>query len=77
MTRIARGLGNVLLVLAALLALVGVSTWPPGGLMFALPFVFFLPAAFFALIGGTLLWVGQRRNVKTPESDDWPLGGGI
>ena len=70
MTRIVRGLGYVLLVLAALLALVGVSTGPPGGLMFALPFVFFLPAALFALIGGVLLWVGRRRNVSNPESDD-------
>ncbi len=77
MAQIARGLGYVMLGLAAFLALIGGSTWPPGGLMFALPFVFFMPAALLALIGSALLWFGRRKAVEALESDDPPQNGDI
>jgi len=77
MARIARGFGYAMLGLAAVLALIGASTWPPGGLMFALPFVFLIPAAFFALVGGVLLWIGQRSVSPTLEPDDPSHHGGI
>lgn len=77
MARFACGLGYVLLGFAALLAVVGLSTWPPGGLMFALPFVFFIPAAFFGLIGGALLWFGKRKTAAKLEPDDPPPSGSV
>jgi hypothetical protein len=45
MRRPERVLGWILLVLAALLSPLGVLCWPPGGLMFALPFIFLIPAS--------------------------------
>lgn len=77
MARIARWFGYVLLALATLLAPIGVSTWPPGGLMFALPFVFPLPAAVLALIGGVLVWLGRRRAPEAtgPEGPSRSDGG--
>lgn len=55
MTRVIRALGWIALGVAAILALLGLATWPPGGLMFALPFVFFLPAMILGLLGAVLL----------------------
>ncbi|MBE0594883.1 MAG: hypothetical protein IH616_21065 [Gemmatimonadales bacterium] len=55
MTRVIRALGWIALGVAAILALLGLATWPPGGLMFALPFVFLLPAMILGLLGAVLL----------------------
>ncbi len=76
MARIARGFGYILLGLAAVLALIGASTWPPGGLMFALPFVFFIPAAFLALIGGAFVWFARRQEAEANAGVDTPPGEG-
>jgi hypothetical protein len=43
MQTVARGLGRLCVVLAVLLVLVGLTTLPSGGLMFALPYVFLIP----------------------------------
>ena len=56
-----RVLGWILLVTAALLILLGVLRLPPGGLMFALPFVFFIPGFALAVLGGLLLLVTRTR----------------
>ena len=61
MRRSARIVGWALLTIAAVLILLGIMSGPPGGLMFALPFVFFIPGLFFALIGAGLLWFGSRN----------------
>jgi hypothetical protein len=47
-------------VLAVVLALIGLSTLPSGGLMFALPYIFFIPAAVFGVAGWLLLRLGRR-----------------
>jgi hypothetical protein len=65
MRRAARTVGWVLLLLAGLLGVAGLLTWPPGGLMFALPFVFLMPGAVFGLVGGVLLWLGR----ESPRQD--------
>lgn len=62
MRKVARVLGGGLLVLAALLSLVGITTLPSGGLMFALPYVFFMPAAVFGVVGWLLLRWGRRAR---------------
>jgi hypothetical protein len=70
MRRIECVIGWIVLVLAAGLILLGIMSWPPGGLMFALPFVFLIPGFFFGLIGSILLWHGSRVSAgKPPESE--------
>ena len=55
MRRLAHIVGIIALTLAAMLALLGILSWPPGGLMFALLFFFLLPAAALAVFGTLLL----------------------
>ena len=59
MRRFARVLGWIMLAIAAGLILLGIQSWPPGGLMFALPFVFLVPGLVLGLVGGGLLWLGR------------------
>jgi hypothetical protein len=42
------------------LVVLGIASWPPGGLMFALPFVFLIPGIQFGLIGSALVWTDAR-----------------
>lgn len=62
MRRLARGLGWTAVVVAVLLGFMGVASLPSGGLMFALPFVFLIPAAFFGAVGAGLLWLGRTTG---------------
>jgi len=67
---VAAVIGWILIVAASVLLVLGVSSWPPGGLMFALPFVFLIPGMFLALLGAALLWLGRRRVArKTPDHE--------
>lgn len=65
MRRVASMFGWIALALAVVLILLGIFTWPPGGLMFASPLVFLIPGVFLAFLGTLLLWLGSRR----PPSD--------
>ncbi len=78
MSTAAAAIGWFLVVVAGVLSVLGIASWPPGGLMFALPFVFLIPAILLGLIGGALLWLAQRRVAQqkpllseqgNPESD--------
>jgi hypothetical protein len=60
--KIIRATGVLLLILAFLAATLGVISWPPGGLMFALPYVFFMIAAAFGMVGCILIMVGKVRS---------------
>ena len=64
--------GWIALVLAALLAVLGILSLPTGGLMFALPFVFMIPGAILAAIGGVLLWLGRRHPGSDSVSPNGP-----
>lgn len=57
-------LGWVMLALAAPLLLLGYLTWPPGGLMFALPYLFLIPGVPLALVGALLVLIcrGSRQT---------------
>jgi len=67
MRRAASILGWIALVLAAGLILLGIAAWPPGGLMFALPYFFLIPGLILGLIAVLLLWIGRRPS-KTGSS---------
>jgi hypothetical protein len=75
MEAVARVLGWIAVVIAALLTFVGIAAWPPGGLMFALPFVFLMPAAVLWAVGLLLLRLGRQPEAlgaeaaKVTESD--------
>jgi hypothetical protein len=70
MRRFVRWLGWVLSAAAAVLILLGLATWPPGGLMFALPYVFLIPGAVLAVVGGLLVWAGSRGRTERPPTRD-------
>jgi hypothetical protein len=54
-------IGWVFLVIATALVFLGIGGWPPGGLMFDLPFVFLIPGILLAVIGAALVWLGRHR----------------
>jgi hypothetical protein len=60
--------GSIALLLAALALLLAVASWPPGGLMFAAPYLFLMLAVALGLIGGLLLFVGRR--LRSREGSD-------
>jgi len=64
MRRFASILGWVAFAAAALLILAGLSAWPPGGLMLALPFVFLLPGAMLGVLGILLIVLTRRPPLK-------------
>ena len=68
MRRVATVLGWMALTGAGGLVLLGIISWPPGGLMFALPFVFLVPGFFLALVGGVLVWLGGRSSAEDSAS---------
>jgi lipopolysaccharide export LptBFGC system permease protein LptF len=61
MRRFLRIVGSGCLALAVVLLLIGITTLPSGGLMFALPYVFFIPGAIL-LAAGLLM----RRAGRDP-----------
>ncbi len=61
MRKLWRTLGWIFTALAAFLVVLGLFSLPAGGLMFALPFVFFLPGAFLGALGGGLLFLTRAK----------------
>jgi uncharacterized protein (TIGR03382 family) len=61
MRLVATVIGWVFLVIATAFVFLGIASWPPGGLMFALPFVFLIPGIMLAVLGAVLVWLGRRR----------------
>ena len=57
-----RMIGMIFLILASFSAFLGLLAWPPGGLMFALPYVLFLTAVVLGFFGGIILLFSQRMN---------------
>ena len=68
MRTLARVLGWIGVVVAALLTVSGIAVWPPGGLMFALPSVFLMSAAVFCVAGLLLLWLGRGTRADQEEN---------
>jgi len=68
MRQIASILGWIAFSAGLFLILLGALAWPPGGLMFALPFFFLIPGIPLAIAGGLLLWAGRRRHKPGRET---------
>ena len=65
MRRVAYLFGWIALTLAVVLILLGTSTWPPDGLMFALPLVFLVPDIFLTLLGTLLLGSDKSKRGRS------------
>jgi hypothetical protein len=61
MNHITQWIGWILMAIGGVLTLVGIATWPPGGLMFALPYVFLLPGVPLAMLGAVLVILRRRK----------------
>jgi protein-S-isoprenylcysteine O-methyltransferase Ste14 len=70
MRRAATIIGWITLFVASVLILLGIASLPPGGLMFALPFVFLIPGIFLAFVGGLLVWAGRRQASAVSVKND-------
>jgi vacuolar-type H+-ATPase subunit I/STV1 len=65
-----RAVGILMLFLAAVLLALTAVAWPPGGLMFALPYFFLIPGVVLALLGALLLFLTRpRRPPERAEGD--------
>jgi hypothetical protein len=62
MSPVSKSLGWILLSIGSVLTLLGIAAWPPGGLMFALPYVFLIPGFLLAILGGLLVILGRRKG---------------
>lgn len=70
MRRFLRVFGWLLLVLGLSLCLLGIASLPTGGLMFALPFFFFIPGFVLLVGGGILLFFTRLKVSSSPEVKD-------
>lgn len=52
----------IMLTVAAGFILLGALSWPPGGLMFALPYFFLFLGVLLGLSGGILLWIVKKSS---------------
>lgn len=65
-----RAAGWFLLFAGGALCFLGLMTLPDGGLMFALPYVFFIPGLSMAFFGFLLLQIRERESsVHTDPGD--------
>jgi hypothetical protein len=62
------------LTLSAVLLALGIMSWPPGGLMFALPFVFLIPGLVLLVLAACLLWL-SGRDAATQTAGSSPESG--
>ncbi len=73
MRSVVRVLGWLCVALAVVLVVIGLTTLPSGGLMFALPYVFLIPGVLLGAAGGCLLWLGRSPGPEPQErGPQWP-----
>ncbi|MBM3908009.1 MAG: hypothetical protein FJ363_08010 [Gemmatimonadetes bacterium] len=71
-----RIIGWIALALSAVLVALGILSWPPGGLMFALPFVFLIPGLALLALAVLLLWLSGRASAPSESSPSAGSGAG-
>ncbi|OGP92521.1 MAG: hypothetical protein A2Z19_00365 [Deltaproteobacteria bacterium RBG_16_54_18] len=69
MRKILRGVGIFFLIIAVPLGIMTIASWPPGGLFFALPFLFLIPAIIFGMAGGLLLLLTRKPRDLPPAQE--------
>jgi vacuolar-type H+-ATPase subunit I/STV1 len=57
-------IGLIFLVIAAGFVILGIESWLPGSLMFAIRFVFLISGILLAVLGAVLLWLGRHRRAE-------------
>jgi hypothetical protein len=62
MRKIIRVCGVISAVVAAILGLLTALSWPPGGLMFAMPYFFLFPGVIFACVGIVLIIATRKKK---------------
>lgn len=62
--------GWVLVLIGGGLVALGIWAWPPGGLLFALPYIFLIPGVPIAGAGAVLLWLGYCLARAKPDTPD-------
>ncbi len=67
MRRVLRIIGAICFIIAGLLGILTLITWEPGGLFFALPFIFLWPGILFLLIGLLLVFFTRKSNKEKLE----------
>ena len=67
MRNLIRTAGWGFLGIAVVCGALGFWAWPPGGLMFALPYLFLIPGGAFAIIGILLLVFGHMGSTNDKE----------
>ncbi len=68
MRKVFRVLGWIFLSMGVVLVVVGLLCLPAGGLMFALPYVFFLPGTAALALGALLILLTRNRQAKSPAA---------
>ncbi len=70
MRRVLRGIGAIFLLLAVLLSLLALASWPPEGLFFGLPFFFLMPALLLAIAGGLFGLCTRPPKTLLPTAEE-------
>jgi len=65
MKLLSRIIGTLFIIIACFFLMLGLISWPPGGLMFALPYIFFMFALGFSLAGALMFLVGRKKKKRT------------
>lgn len=68
MRRILRALAVLGFVVTGVLTLLGIAAWPPGGLMFALPYVFLWFAGLVGVASGIVFLLTRPRQQGPPKA---------
>ncbi len=68
MRKVFRVIAAICLAFSGLLGILGLLTLDPGGLMFALPYFFLIPAALFLFIG-IVLFILTRKPKEGVEEE--------
>ncbi len=67
MRRLLHGVAILGFVAAGILALLGIAAWPPGGLMFALPYFLFFMAGLIAVGSAILFFLTKPAPRAQPD----------
>jgi hypothetical protein len=65
-----RALGFLAIAVALIAVFLAIASWPPGGLMFAAPYLFLLIGAVFGAVGAGLVLLARPRRRSRPADPE-------